>query len=94
MTAFFDLATNMANCAEFDEALVTSTVIDDIVRSIPTCESKFYKTIEKLISVLDPLIQFMTEALDAFFGADLDAFFNPALRDGLSHVTDSLQFPK
>ena len=70
MTAFFDLATNMANCAEFDEALVTSTVIDDIVRSIPTCESKFYKTIEKLISVLDPLIQFMTEALDAFFGAD------------------------
>ena len=68
--AFYDLTTSMANCAEFDEALVTSTVIDDIVRSIPTCEPKYYKTIEKLINVLDPLIQYMTDALDAFFGAD------------------------
>ena len=70
MMAFYDLTTSMANCAEFDEALVTSTVIDDIVRCFPTCQPKYYKTVEKLISVLDPLIQFMTEALDAFFGAD------------------------
>lgn len=70
MMAFYDLTTSMANCAEFDEALVTSTVIDDIVHCFPTCQPKFYKTVEKLIGVLDPLIQFMTEALDAFFCAD------------------------
>jgi hypothetical protein len=70
MTAFFDLTTGMANCSEFDEALVTSTIIDDIVRCVPTCRPKFYKTIERLFGVLDPLIQFMPEALDAFFSAD------------------------
>jgi len=70
MTAFFDLTTSMANCSEFDEALVTSTIIDDIVRCVPTCQPKFYKTIEKLFGVLDPLTQFMPEALDAFFSAD------------------------
>ena len=70
MAAFYDLTTSMANCAEFDESLVTSTVIDDIVRCIPTCEPRFYKVVERLIGVLDPLIQYMTDALDAFFSAD------------------------
>ncbi len=70
LTAFFDLTTSMANTAEFDEALVTSTIIDEIVRAFPTTQPRFYKTVEKFMGVLDPLIQYMTEALDAFFAAD------------------------
>lgn len=70
LAAFFDLTSAMANTAEFDEALVTSTVIDEIVRAFPTTQPRFYKIVEKFMGVIDPLVQYMTEALDAFFAAD------------------------